>query len=689
MHGISRMRRITGIMICLLSGSVMIHAQEGQQQQQQGQQQAQQIVLPPRPAGPHPVQRAEIDAKRIGTDMNSSDALPRSREFLRIDSTYYVGWLYEGAYKYNHAADYMGYRNAAAPLERALDVMERDYKRDLSTRSPNLIVYFPVFNRHVDYARIVTYLNQCYMNSDQPEKSYALLRRYLRWKFQRDFFDAYNYLMWLTHRNRFYTSAKYPFLRNSIDENEKLANAYLDTALRRIEYNRRFNEHIFPPGYEKDERLGVYHYKSMLYSYAFNIDSASHYFGLMQNSLYFPHNNFATFRTICGDFREAEREYKIAAGTDAADKRLQEWAYYSSILQIYKALPKSGELQMKEMIEAVGSTPGYGWYNIALARCLFYDGQITESERYADKAAEFKELHIGTTLGQSHYDFSIQLNKLMTKEAHYEMKRFEHRNWWYNPSVLTSMAGIMGERYLQEFLIINQFSQNPERDRVIYKLFSTESTVSWDEIWYLIHDFSTQFFLKRFQEEAVKDPRKAIHRYFRLFVARLKIKDGAYKEAQAILNDLLHDETLDIGYEKLFLARTFQALAEAADGRDSESEKAEWLYRLYCTYPQLVPYTGMRMNMQLQVIGTPDQEAVDRLKACNINWSNGATTAPRAYVSFSVKNKIKQVEYYVIDGSGNYVVPRQSFSYKNAAGGGLALAYRLFGIGGTAVQGEE
>ena len=41
--------------------------------------------------------RYEVDAKRMGVDVNSEDALPRSREFKRIDSTYYVGWMYEGA----------------------------------------------------------------------------------------------------------------------------------------------------------------------------------------------------------------------------------------------------------------------------------------------------------------------------------------------------------------------------------------------------------------------------------------------------------------------------------------------------------------------------------------------------------------------------------------------------------------
>ncbi len=667
------------------------HAQEGQQNngaQQQQQAQQQPIIIPPRPAGPHPAQRYEIDAKRTGTNMDSDDALPRSREFLRIDSSYYVGWLYEGAYKYNHAADYIGFKNAIEPLERAQHNMERDYRRDLATRTPDLVGYFPVFNRHIDYARIVTYLNQCYLNTDQPEKSYALCRRYLKWNFQRDFFDAYNYLMWITHRNRFYTSEKYAFLKNSINENEELAGKYLDSALRRITINAKFNAHIFPPGYEKDERLGVYHYKSMLYSYALKIDLAEKAFEVLRNSPYFPHNNYATFKSICGDFREAEREYKIASGIDAADKRLQEWVYYTSILQIYKGYPKSGELSMKEWISAVGSTPGFGWYNIALARCLFYDGQIAESERYADKAAIFKELHIGTTLGQSHYDFSVQLNKLMTVEARYEMKRFEHNNWWYNPGVLWDMSKIRADQYLQEFVIINQFSQNPERDQVIYKLFSTESTVSWDEIWYLIHNLGTKFFIRRFQEEAAKDPRKAIQKYFRLFVARLKIEQGDYKEGTAILTEVLRDPSLDLTYEKLFIARAFQGLAEAADGRDNDAEKKEWLYRMYETYPQLVPYCSMRMTMNLQVSGAPDQEAVDRLKDCNINW-DGGSNAPRAIISFSKKGDIKLAEYAVINGNGDYIVPKQSFSYKSSPGGGVALAYRLFGIGGAAGRSRD
>ncbi len=75
-------------------------------------------LWPPHPADKMEKRYLDIDAKRA-TGIQPEDMLPRSREFKRIDSTYYVGWMLEGEYKYEHAADYLGYKNAIPPLERA------------------------------------------------------------------------------------------------------------------------------------------------------------------------------------------------------------------------------------------------------------------------------------------------------------------------------------------------------------------------------------------------------------------------------------------------------------------------------------------------------------------------------------------------------------------------------------------
>ncbi len=683
----------TGIIALLLCAATAFSQDlsTGKKKTRQPQPAPQQPMLPPQLMPPHPQNKMSeryfnIDAKRMIESPESEDALPRSREFKRIDSTYYVGWMFEGIYKFNHSADYLGYKNAAVPLERALNLLEHDYAKALSTRTDQLLVFYPIRFIMLDYTQIAYYLMQCYNNTEQPDKAFALLRRTQKWNLQMDWYmDTYNFLAWTIHRNRFYTSLKYPFLKNSIEANEKLANSYLDSGMRKIVRNRKINEQLkqFFPGYEQREWMSVYHYKNMLYAYAFNIDSADHYFGLMREAGRLPHNNYANFLVTCGNFRTAEEEYRIASQQDMSDKRLQEWAYYTSILDLYKANTKRSIVLARDMIKAAGSTPGYGWYNIALARAMLYDGQVSESQRYADKAAEFKELHIGTTLGQSHYDFSIQLLKLIGKELSWEMDKFEHRNWWYNPSVLLDMSRKMSDKYLQQFLIINQFAQNPERDRVIYKLFSTESTVSWDEIWYLIHDFSTNFFVRRFEQEAVNEKRERIRKYFALFVARLKMQQGKYDEGKKILERVRLDPNVDPEYEKLFVARIYQAEAECAAHDKNEAAKNDWLYRMYKFYPQLVPFTGMQMNMNLHVTGTTDKEVENSLRSCNINWvTDLSVPAPDAYVSFHAAGNKKTITYYVIDRSGNTIVPKQTFAWQKADEAGKTLAYRLFNIGG-------
>jgi len=650
-------------------------------------------TLPPELMPPHPPAKMQqryydIDAKRM-TGISAEDMLPRSREFKRIDSTYYVGWMLEGEYKYEHAEDYLGFKNAIVPLQRAFNLLEHDYAKALATRTDKMLVYYPIQQIKPDYTTIAAYLVQCYLNTEQSDQVFALLRRVLKWKLQADFsLDTYDMMAWTVHRNRFYTSEKYSFLKNSIDANEKLANRYLDSSLMMIARNKPLNEPLgqyipYMRYAEMAEKLAVYHYKYILYSYSIQIDSAEYYFDLMRKQHRLPHNNYANFLGICGDFRTAEAEYNIAASSDGDEKRLQEWAYYSSILDIYKAKPKSGIELARNMIKAAGTTPGYGWYNIALARSLLYDGQVAESQKYTDRAADFKELHIGTTLGQTQYDFSVQLLKLINSERSWQMSKFEHSNWWYNPVVLADMAKKLSEKYLQQFLIINQFSQNPEREQVIYKLFSTESTVSWDEIYYLIHDFSTKFFVNRFQQEAETDNRKKIRKYFQLFVARLKLQQGNYSEAKTILDKLLHDPNIDEDYEKLFIARIFQAEAECAKAQNNISAQNDWMYRLYAIYPQLVPYTGIPANMNLTISGTVDKKVEERLKASNINWvTNSSIPAANAYVIFSGTGTKKDITYYVLDRSGNYIVPKQSFSWQKPDETGTDLAYRLFNISG-------
>lgn len=628
------------------------------------------------------VQRYEINAKRIGVDESSEDALPRSREFKRIDSSYYVGWLYEGYYKYTHAADYIGYKSATPALEKALFLIERDYPKELQTHTNDIINYYPIYRFQLDYSRIAYALKDCYANTEQPDKVITLARRVLKWKFQRDYyFDSYNILAWTVHRYRFKKNKDYYFLRNTIDENEKLAMSYLDTGLFVIQKNKKYNDGLFMPGYETNDRMSVYHYKSMLYGYALKTDSAQRYYDLMRDNGVLPHNNYANFLSICGKFENAKQEYEQASQIENSDKRLQEWAYYSTILDIAKHDLDTGIKSAKNMINNYGSSPGFGWYNIALARCYTYSGLLEKAQYTINKAVNFKELHIGTTLGQSHYEFSAQLQKLIILEKKLAAIKFEDKYWWIKPTKLFEYAKNYVTKSIQQYVTVNQLALNPERDRVIYKLFSTESTVLWDEIWYLIKDFSSTFFINQFKKELDSNKRPIIQKYFELFISQFYIKQGKSEEALKMLTKALNDTNINTTYEKLFMARCYESIALANKEIDNIKQYNYFSFLALKAYPQLVPFSKIKPKIYINSTNLPSQLLRD-LSRYNIDFVN----IKDQYTAIANIQLINQQDGSIVftssmtDSQGLNIVPLHSFTCNKKDNLAKEIAYQIFGI---------
>lgn len=626
--------------------------------------------------------RYEIDAKRGGMTYTSKDALPRGREFKRLDSTYYVGWMFEGTYKFEHAADFIGFRMAAEQLEKASVLLEKDFKTQIRARTSDALTYIKNMQYHRDWDYIAYCLMQCYSNMEMPDKVWSSLLRCKKNDLQDEIYlDTYCYLAWTVHRNRFYTSSKYSFLRNSIEENEKYANKLLDSCALKIKRDAQLNKTIFSADYEKEKMPAVWHYKSILYSYQLNIESGGFYYEKLRNTAYFPENNYATFCVIQGKFAEAETNYNLSKEKDAGDKRMKEPFYYASILNTYKNNNKAGIEELKDLIKANGSTPGFGWYNIALARNLLYDGQIQIAQRYAEKASQFKEIHIGTTLGQNHYDFTNSLLNLILKIKEIEQIKFLNKDWWYSPSLISQVAKLTVERYSLQFLIINQFATNPERDQVIYKLFSTESTVSFDEVWHLIEGFSTNYFIEKFESATEMDKRMQVKRYYKLFVAKLLLKKEEYEKASSLLKELLNESKVDKVYEKLFLARVYEAMIQCSD--ELKEDNVELKAALVQTYPQLVPFTGISIPVRLHSNETTSQEKeiIKALKECNMDFTTDlSANAADINIIFSKKGNINVVQFSA-KSNGTTITPLTEFSFTDAKSMGKLLPFNIFNIG--------
>ncbi len=166
--------------------------------------------------------RYEIDAKRVAVNFYDKDALPRSREFIRLDSTYYVGWYYEGMYKFDRAADYLGYKNCIPSLRKSLSLFEKNYKNNFKE------IFTPGSYKmaQIDAIQMCNALYDSYSNIEQPDSAMWLLDKVRSWNTGNDFMEYHVKAAWTIHRNRYYIH-KYAFLKNSVETNEQLAFASL------------------------------------------------------------------------------------------------------------------------------------------------------------------------------------------------------------------------------------------------------------------------------------------------------------------------------------------------------------------------------------------------------------------------------------------------------------------------------
>lgn len=628
--------------------------------------------------------RSDIDQAREGLGYFDKEALVKSKEFIRKDSTYYVGHMYEGAYRYYRASDVLGYDNAAKPLQKAMDLLLKDYSRKLKVRSSDIMSFVDAYKFQYDYCVIVGLLEECYRNIERPDKAMKVLLDMRNRNLQKEYYgDAYTTIAWIYHRSRMFTSEKYPFLGNSIEENDSIALAYCDSAVMKYKKFKSLNSQVFPKDYVEDDLFRVYHYKSLIHAYEMQIDSAEKYYQLLMQKDYFPNNNYATWKLTLGNFAEAEEYYKKAQERDYTDKRIREANYMLSMINIYQSKPKEGIKMLQDMIQAQGSTPGFGWHNIALARSYYYEGLTDESILSANKAAMFHELHIGTTWGQQQYDMAVSLLNYMNQERLIRSVKFENSGWWYSWSALTSLPGMYVKKYTSMLVLVNQFANNPERERVTYRLFSTESITTFDEIWSLIKGFSPEFFTKQFTKYLESDKRPRIKKYYRYFIARYLLDKDETKKAKELLNMVLDDPTLDKENEKLLIARVYEALATASDKDDENAVRDLYVMKLYKEYPQLLPFTELEMKFKINVGATgseTEEKMIEELKDCSVDW-DGDDTWPTVNISFSTNSKkLREVNYEVTSSSGEILVPRSSFILSNAKESGKKLAYRLFNI---------
>lgn len=627
----------------------------------------------------NPAARYEIDAKRQGVSPTEKDALPRGKEFVRLDSTYYMGWMYQGMYLSDRSADVSGLEKSLPFLRKAFLLMEKDFGALLTTIFNDPYTYTVNNQRYVDYLTLTNAVREVYENLERPDSAMWVLQKLKAKSFRKDHFGSlYPRLAWLIHRNRFYTKEQYRFLRNSVLENEQLALAACYEGLDHINRNLENNNLWFGDFQAEQDRMSIYHNLSLIHSYLKNYDSSAYYYEQMASYGAVSWNNYGSLKAEIGEFATAAAMYDRDRYKYGGFKNLMEPYYYLPILNIYAGKTNEAMSMAKEAIELSNSSPGFGWYNIALARSYLYNGELDSAWLTLDKAAHFKEIHIGTTLTQPQYEFTIGVLKLVWFEKKIAATKFLHRNWWYHPKWLYEVASLQAQQYVHEYLLANQLILNPERSRIIYDLFCGESTVSYDEIFSLMHRFSPRYFSKLMHDYASLDPREKIKPYFTLYEGRLLWTQKKYADAAKTYSTLMQTR-VDTAHEKLFMARLYEGLWEHAVREDNNDDALKYQTLLFDNYPNLIPFSNLPFNMSVQYTGLSDniiKQVQQELGDCNLQ--NNGNAIPKATVSFSKKGSKYTAQIDVFNSDGKLRLSRK-IRFTTADNVAAQIAFSFFG----------
>jgi Tfp pilus assembly protein PilF len=625
--------------------------------------------------------RQQMDSERDGS-FTDEKTYEKARGFIRRDSTYYLGYLLEGAYLFFRANDELGFNKAIVPLAKALDKIEFDYDPILKIRSNNYSVYSANYRYHFDYGLITYFLSRCYQNVERQDKAMEVLTHIRDRNFQVEInMDSYNTMAWIFHRNRVYTSSLFPFLKNTVKENVAAANRYLDSALQKIQTDLPVNNGLYDPKFLNRQYLSTYHYKAMIHDYLLDIDSANYYYDLLIQNQAYSSNNYAEFKLAMGEFEEAELFFQEAEQREnSPEKTTKEYYYMRGTLATYRGHPEKADTLLTNVLQNQGSTPGYGWHCIGLARAQHYEGQTAESQERINKAARFQELHIGTTWGQEQYNLAVAsinyINQLQFKKEYW----FEHDEWyfWLNPLNWYKWVKYTLEIRHHKMLLASLVAENPEREQVLYTIFSPENLMSFDEVWSVIDGFGNDYFIDIYKKRLQTDKRPRVKKYIKYFLGKLYLAEGKETEAIQYFQQVLNDPERDDPFQTMLLARTYEGLAMASD----DTEKKQYTQLLYTLYPQLLPFTNLTMEFKLNVpenLEGAQLDIVSELKNTNLNFSaNG--NVPTIQLSFKQKGDLLDIGYEVqsdgaVKQSGTLTLEPSDLKI-----GGRLLAYRFFGI---------
>ncbi len=635
--------------------------------------------------------RSSMDEERNFVELESEEAYDFSKTLLKQDSSYYLGWLYLGAYLHKRAADITGYQKSVEPLLRAKHLLEKDYSKELSTRATNVDAFFRNFSRYQDYNYLTYFLRSAYSVLDRPDSSFWMADEYQKFNFQKDlayFNGPFLAKAWTVYRYRNHTSKEYKFLKKGLAENMDFVYKLMDSSERRISANIKLNNSILPYFGNEADITSYYHFESIVYAYDKEFAKAEKAYTEMEEFGIFPYNNYALLKMSEGLFEEAFENFDFLKKIEPYEKMLEEWLYYQGLLNTYRSHNKESILQISNWIKKVGSTPGYGWYNIALARSLLYQGDLESATIRLQKAKLFTEYHIGTTLGKEGYEQAIEFLDVMLDSYKLKALQFENPRWYFSLKQIGKYISHRWKLLLKRWKLLNKIANFSDREKILYDLFSGESTTGWYETLYTLKTYSQRYSIDYYTNLInQKETPEPLLPYYHYALSLLHAESGDKKDA---INELNISKSISKKETEFSSLLSFLILDQETELGALENNDA--VKDMYTLYPSLLPYTERTMRFYLTVIGEPTplvEKCLNRMKKCRVDFveNKNGDDIPRVTLSPLVQGSD---EFMVVDVTqkGEKLMETYKLSLQEEADG-VKLAYALFDIFGRYKNDDE
>ncbi|RMI19697.1 MAG: hypothetical protein D6681_02765, partial [Calditrichaeota bacterium] len=637
--------------------------------------------------------RAIIDSLRWGFDYKSAEAYRRAKQAQHLDSTYYVGYLIEAFHFFERAEEQSGLRKAVEPLQKALARFEKEFGYCLNKRYTLEDIFMGAWRemlRQLDYLTLASTLIDCYFSLEMPDSAYSALMRLKNADLAIDF-RSYQGLAWLYFRSRIYTSKRYPFLKDSIEENIRMAFRYADSLewkyRQEVPYFRREILRAYPEGggfhaffkgsFVDRPPTYVANIRGILYGYNLKTRTAVSFFKKLDDEdsvAKFVNLGYSYYADI--DFRNAEHYF--ANVPDRGSKtRGGHWQGFSAVY-VYKGHPLEGAAELQQKRDQHGYTIGYGWDNLCLARMYLYAGYVDQCATALNNAEHFTEVHYNSSFREDQYRFMLKTLRMMEFDYRLKAKRFENRHRWLSWEWWKAFPKLAFLKFKTVYQLANELALNPEREIVFYHIFHTENIITFDELWNILRHYDLDYFWKVLTRNENEDPRPNLHRYYEYFLGRILQEKGENDLAYDRLTAILRDPDLNQEYEKLLIARIHESCARIAEAEGWEPQQEFHLNMLYYTYPQLIPFSDVRMRFRLHLAPelreSPSpavQQALDQLRACNIDFDPPENRRyPEVYLALGQEGTL---EYQVMVNQDVFTRGRVRLDYPDA---GKRLAYR-------------